>query len=146
MALTLERYIYIKQKTLTDPNFVDKRKIKFTLSYLLLLWVGAGSFAMTKTFWIDLIFHEEVQTYACADSLTKTSNIIHIAFKWALAFVIPYIIIIIFSVLLLLFLKQWSKRTQKMLSNKTQIEMFNINAVVGKVVFRAMMMLAQHSV
>lgn len=107
-ALTLERYVCLKEKTL-HPN--DKFKKRIILIYIILLWLLAIGFSLPKTLSIVEILDKDNKT-ACESTFDQTHDEIYTILKWILAFLLPYVIIIFFSCCLLRFLKEWSNRSK----------------------------------
>jgi hypothetical protein len=109
-ALTLERYLCLKEKQISDTSKKCKRRA--FMFYIVLLWICAISFALSKTLYVHQVFHSESNVYTCGSSLSDPAERAYTIIKWILAFLLPYSIIIIFSVLLLKFLKEWSSKAK----------------------------------
>jgi hypothetical protein len=73
------------------------------------LW---ASFALVETLSIVLSFEDDL--YQCNSLLSEKAEKIYTIFKWIMAFVLPYTFIVIVSVLLLKFLKEWSDKGMQM--------------------------------
>ena len=97
----------------------DKSKCSIVFIYIIILWVFSIGFSMPKTLSIIEIFNNETQTYMCSSLFDQSHEEIYTIAKWIIAFALPYSIIILFSGLLLKFLKEWSARA-KLLHNNTK--------------------------
>jgi hypothetical protein len=107
VALTVERYVVVKQKSLANQQ-LNRPKIIKMIMYVSFVWLFASSFALFKAYWIKSEYYEDGDTYACKHELSFITGSIYMIIKLTLAFVLPFALIIIFSCLLLLFLKNWS--------------------------------------
>ena len=111
-ALTIERYYCLKEQKMIEN---DKSKLKIILIYIILLWSSAICFTLPKTLSIKISndqpegFHND-----CESSFDETDEKIFTTLKLLIAFAIPYSIIIVFSIYLLKFLNEWSKKSQKL--------------------------------
>jgi hypothetical protein len=81
---------------------------------MITIWVLGCSFSLVKTLHITLTYNAEQDVYYCESLLSENSEKIYTIFKWILAFLVPYSLIVIVSVLLLKFLKEWSDNAKKM--------------------------------
>jgi hypothetical protein len=118
-ALTIERYYFIKDKTKIHEN--DKSKLKIIIIYILLLWTSAICFSMPKTISIHIYGGDDDKE--CTSSFNETDEKIFTCLKLLIAFAIPYLIIITFSMFLLKFLNEWSKNAKKLTKNSTLIRL-----------------------
>lgn len=110
-GLTLERYMFVKQKKI-DQN--DREKKRVFLLGLGILWLLAICFALIYSLFIKLVRHDDADQETCGSSMSARSQAVYTILKWLLTFVLPYSLIIIFSILLLLFLHKWSKKAKLM--------------------------------
>lgn len=115
-ALTLERYFCLRENKIIEN---DKSKCSIVCIYIILLWAFSIGFSMPKTLSIIEVFNNETQTNVCASLFDQAHEEIYTVAKWIIAFALPYMIIIVFSGLLLKFLKEWSARA-KLLHNNTK--------------------------
>ncbi len=102
------------EKQVQDPK--NRSKLKIFIVYIVILWVCAVSFALTKTLSIEQVYHAEADHYACGSTFNDKQEQIYTILKWIIAFVFPYTIIIVFSCMLLRFLKEWSNNANALLS------------------------------
>lgn len=107
VALTVERYTCLKEKTL---NSNDRAKMRIIIVYIVLLWILAIFFSLPKTMSIIEVNYNE--TIECESTFEPEYDQIYTIAKWIIAFVMPYLIIIFFSILLLIFLKKWSNKSK----------------------------------
>ncbi|CAF0721913.1 unnamed protein product [Brachionus calyciflorus] len=115
-ALTLERYFCLREKKMVEN---DKSKCSIVFVYILLLWAFAIGFSMPKTLSIVEVYSNETESFVCASLFDQSHEEIYTIAKWIIAFALPYTIIIVFSSLLLKFLKEWSDRS-KLLHNASK--------------------------
>jgi hypothetical protein len=104
----------IKQKG-KDTN--DRSKLTHVLVYLLIVWLGAAAYSLPKTLYIVLVHEEESGNdydFRCESTLSDSTEKVYMFFKWALAFILPYAVIVVVSALLVKFLKDWSDRACRM--------------------------------
>ena len=90
-----------------------KKKVsrRYTLIYIIVLWSLALLYALPGTMSVVLRNHEE-SNYC--DSLLGDSFLkIYISSKFIVCFAFPYTVLIVFSTLLLVFLKKWSNNAKK---------------------------------
>ena len=92
----------------------DRSKLRVVVAFLAGLWTFALVFSLPKVLSIKSMYHNETREYACGSSLNAFSQQAYTIGIWFVAFVFPYTIIIIFSILLIKFLRQWSKNVKKM--------------------------------
>jgi hypothetical protein len=114
MGLTLERYLFVKQKSVAKQT--DRSKM---IVYIVSMWTFASAFALVKTVWIQLSYHIEVDAYACDSQFDYKFEIIYTFSKWFIAFVLPYAVIILVSCFLLCFLNKWSDKPRPLGSIQT---------------------------
>ena len=107
MALTIERYGFVTSKNVTTKNSKKIRE-KYTVFFMLLIWIVAFSFACAKTFWIENFYYQEAESFSCRSTLDKNYELAFTILLWFLAFVFPYIVIILTSGFLIFFLGKWS--------------------------------------
>ena len=123
VALTIERYHCLKDQKIIDN---DKNKLKIIVIYIVLLWISAICFTLTKTVSIRVSDDQaEMFNNDCMSSFDETDEKIFTTLKLLIAFAIPYTTIIVFSIFLLKFLNEWSKRSQNLRANKTNYLIFN---------------------
>lgn len=108
-ALTLERYFCLREKKMVEN---DKKKITIVIIYIIALWTFAITFSMPKTLSIIEVYQNETDTVTCGSSLAQSHEEVYTIAKWIIAFALPYVIIIVFSTLLLKFLREWSARSK----------------------------------
>jgi hypothetical protein len=75
---------------------------------VLALWALASLFALFKTYWIEVV-NVNGNFYTCSSSMSDSRERVYTILKWVLAFLVPYSLIIVFSVFLILFLREWSQ-------------------------------------
>ena len=105
-ALTFERYYCVREKSV-------KKKVsrRYTLAYIIILWSLAILYALPGTMSVVLRTHEE--SNYCDSLLADSFLKIYISSKFVICFAFPYIVLIVFSTLLLVFLKKWSNNAKK---------------------------------
>jgi competence protein ComGC len=106
-ALTFERYYCVREKTVNKK--VSRRYI---LIYIIILWSLALLYALPGTMSVVLRNHEE--SHYCDSLLSDSFLKIYISSKFIVCFAFPYTVLIIFSILLLVFLKKWSNNAKKL--------------------------------
>jgi hypothetical protein len=113
-ALTLERYFCLRDsKKITN----DKLKTLIVCILIFFLWIVAFGFALPKSLSvvqnIDLDGHAQVESTWSAQKMKIYFTVLLI-----LNFVLPYGIIIIFSINILRFLRNWAKASNKLTNNR----------------------------
>ena len=106
-ALTFERYYCVREKKLN-------RKVarRYILIYIISLWTLAICYALPGTLSVVLRRHEESDY---CDSLLSDSFLkIYISSKFIVCFAFPYAVLIVFSIMLLVFLKNWSDKAKRL--------------------------------
>ena len=106
-ALTIERYFCLRKNVIIEN---DRSKSRAILFYNIFLWTLAILFALPKTLSICVLTEKNLSY--CHSSFNKEFEKAYTIFKCIAAFAFPYLLIMIFSILLLKFLKDWSKKSQ----------------------------------
>ena len=106
-ALTIERYFCLRKNKIIEN---DRSKSRTILFYNIFLWSLAILFALPKTLSITVLTEKNLSY--CFSSFNKEFEKVYTIFKCVAAFAFPYFLIMIFSILLLKFLKNWSKKSQ----------------------------------
>ncbi len=115
-ALTLERYFCIKEKKLIEN---DTSKAKHICIYILVLWFLAICYTLPKAFSIkEEVYQENI--IMCGSSMSDFYDKINTILKWIISFVFPYTVIIVNSILLLKFLKEWSQKSNNLTKIQTK--------------------------
>lgn len=117
-ALTLERYLFLNQYRRESHNF--KRETLRIPFFLLVSWILAFLFALPKTLVIDkktatlndyeLKWHESTQK-------------LFFSFELLIAFIIPFTVIMVFSIKILIFVERWPKNSnsfQRIIRRRTK--------------------------
>lgn len=128
-ALTLERYFCLRENKMIEN---DKSKCGIVCIYIIFLWAFSIGFSMPKTLSIIEVFNNDTQTHVCASLFDQAHEEIYTIAKWIIAFALPYTIIIVFSGLLLKFLKEWSARAKLLHSNAKKPKNFIPYSVPSK--------------
>ncbi|CAF1350931.1 unnamed protein product, partial [Didymodactylos carnosus] len=111
-ALSVERYIDAKLSLTVNNKF----RTIITITCILLIWTLG--LLMPLPYIIHTYLHRSTNNNtghrSCDSKLTEKFLLIHEIILYIFAFVIPYSIIVIFSLKLLKFLREWLKRKQKL--------------------------------
>lgn len=111
--LTLERYFSIKQLKLYNKS----SKIKLTILNIIILWVISVLFSLPKTFSIVLVYDSESKIYRCYSMVDDNQEKIYWVLKLLAAFIIPYIFLIISSILLIRVLHEWWQKSSNLFNS-----------------------------
>jgi hypothetical protein len=107
-TLTLERYLFLKKKFIISEQLLRKRTSLF-IFYIMMLWIFAMLFSAIKSKSIILVYHEETNVHTCGSTMTYKADLFYTFVKYALAFIIPFTMIITFCFLLIRLLKKLDK-------------------------------------
>lgn len=129
-ALTLERYFCLREYKIAEN---DKSKLTIVIIYIIVLWTLAIGFSMPKTLSIVQIYQNDTGTFACGSLLPQSHEQVFTIAKWIIAFALPYVIIIVFSILLLKFLKEWSAKSKLLHGFNRRPKSFKLNPVNLKI-------------
>ena len=110
-ALTIERYTCLNEKR-THEN--EKSKQRILIGYITFVWILAICFTLPKAISITVRFDEDSGLFKCDSHLNDTKEKLYTISKMVLAFALPYSIIIVFTLLLLKFLREWSKNAMRL--------------------------------
>jgi hypothetical protein len=112
-GLILERYLFLKQKKKPSRSRINKIRV-----YILLLWSFAFGFSLIKAFHIETVNYDDKSI--CVSSMNDFYERIFAIVFLFVGFFVPYSIIIITSILIIKFLKNWSTKSEIMkISNIT---------------------------
>lgn len=121
-SLSVERFFEVADTKKRIENFTSKFKIFATMVFVVMAWSTAFAFSTFMIVSIDLVKNDHI--HICVSKWSDLTLKLFFSFKFLFVFVIPYIIILISSVKLLLFLNKW--RTSN-LSNNTFYSKYNLN-------------------
>ena len=110
-ALTLERYFCLRDSKKISN---DKLKTLIIVIFIICLWIIAFAFALPKS--LSIIQRVDGDNSQLVSTWSQTKNKIYFSFILILFFVLPYAIIIIFSINILIFLREWVKKSNNLTS------------------------------
>lgn len=110
-GLSVERFFDVADSKKRFENFSNKFKIFVIILYIIFSWSIA--FVFTFPFVLSVYSHKNGTSNSCQSLWDEKSIKIYFFLKFFLIFLIPYIIIIISSTKILLFLNEWKKRIRK---------------------------------
>ena len=106
-GLVILRYFCLLKKTKIES---DKSKFKLILIFIASIWCVAICFGLPKT--LSIVVVENKKIMMCISTFERDMEDIHTITQMVFSFWFPSVIIIIFSILLLRFLKKWSKNSK----------------------------------
>lgn len=90
--------------------------------YIVLLWVVGICFSLPKTLSIHEYIDNNTKIVSCYSEFDDNYEKIYTIMKWIIPFVLPYILIIVFSIRLLIFIKKWSMKNKNLVSIKKKLK------------------------
>lgn len=112
-ALSVERFFEVADKKKRLNNFSNKFKVFIIIVYIVFLWLFAIGFTMPLVMSVDS--KSESLMINCNSNWPEETIKYYFLAKFFLIFFIPYLILIISSAKLLIFLNQWKKRLNETL-------------------------------
>jgi hypothetical protein len=114
--LSVERFCdvtdFFKRNT-RNIEFFAKHKIAV---YISIIWIVSLLFIIPLLSSIKLIKHQD--EYSCGSEWSDTSLTVFLMLKFVLIFLLPYIIIVVSSMKLLLYLNDWRRRSKRNLRQR----------------------------
>ncbi|RNA36472.1 free fatty acid receptor 4-like [Brachionus plicatilis] len=110
-GLSVERFFDVADPKKRCDNFSNKFKILIIILYVFFSWLIALIF--TIPFVMSVYSQQDGTMVTCQSLWSETSINIYFFMKFLFVFLIPYLIIIISSIKILLFLNKWKKRISK---------------------------------
>ncbi|CAF0715721.1 unnamed protein product, partial [Brachionus calyciflorus] len=127
-ALSVERFFDVADKKKRFNNYSNKYKLFIIGIYLIFTWLFA--FFFTLPFVSSVYLQKFGSNYSCQTSWSDTSMKIYFITIFFIIFLTPYLIIIISSVKLLIFLNEWKqrlKRNSEVVNLTTRRSLFSFN-------------------
>lgn len=110
-GLSVERFFDVADSKKRFENFSNKFKVFIIILYIIFSWFIA--FVFTIPFVLSVYSHKNGTSDSCHSLWDETSINTYFFLKFFFIFLIPYLIIIISSIKILLFLNEWKKRISK---------------------------------
>nr|QVK46036.1 G protein-coupled receptor [Proales similis] len=119
--LAIERYQCLSNKKVNEQGASVSKRRRLFLIYLLAIWIVSIIFALPRA--VNMDEGDFNNQTICVSKLGPSQEKFFTMFTWIVAFLVPYLVIFVFSAFILRFLRNWSERTRHLyIKNTSKLE------------------------